>query len=293
MKIIQTLKYIANHPLNRKQKIKSLLKFFKWQMSSRLMPYPLIYSFTNKSRLIIKRSMTSATGNLYCGLQDFEEMAFLLHFLREEDLFIDVGANIGSYTVLASAQIGCKTLSFEPVPSTYQNLVNNINVNGISDKVHSFNLALGAKKELLLITSQYDTINNIKYKEEAGTIPIQVETLDSMQLPAAENILIKIDVEGFEAPVLEGGMKCIDNPAVKAIIIEFNGLGNQYGYDEKKIQEMLLEKGFGVYQYQPFERSLTKVNELGINNSIYIRNVDFVKQRLKDAPAVTILDQPL
>lgn len=291
MKIFNTIKYITGHPLNRKHKAKALLRFLKWQLSSRLMPYPLIYRFSSKAHLVIKRSMTSATGNLYCGLQDFEEMAFLLHFLRKEDLFIDVGANIGSYTVLASAQMGCNSLSFEPVPSTYQNLVNNININGISEKVRSFNLALGAKEEQLLITSQYDTINNIKYKEEDGTIPIQVTTLDSIQIPSAENILLKIDVEGFEAAVLEGGMKCMDNPALKAIIIEFNGLGYQYGYDEKKIQELLLEKGFAVYQYQPFERLLTKVNELGINNSIYIRNIEFVQQRLKTAPPVCILQQ--
>jgi hypothetical protein len=37
-----------------------------------------------------------ATGNLYVGLHEFEEMAFLLHFLRRGDLFADVGANVGS-----------------------------------------------------------------------------------------------------------------------------------------------------------------------------------------------------
>jgi hypothetical protein len=40
--------------------------------------------------------MTGATQNLYCELHEYNDMAFLLHFLREEDSFADVGANIGS-----------------------------------------------------------------------------------------------------------------------------------------------------------------------------------------------------
>jgi hypothetical protein len=49
--------------------------------------------------------MTGATGNLYVGLHEFEEMAFLLHFLRPGDLFADVGANVGSYTILAAVAV--------------------------------------------------------------------------------------------------------------------------------------------------------------------------------------------
>ena len=43
-----------------------------------------------------RKGMTGASGNIYFGLHEFEEMGFLLHFLREEDLFIDIGAYIGS-----------------------------------------------------------------------------------------------------------------------------------------------------------------------------------------------------
>lgn len=44
-------------------------------------------------------------------------MALVLHLLRPTDLFIDVGANIGSYTILAGAAVGAKYLSYEPIPS--------------------------------------------------------------------------------------------------------------------------------------------------------------------------------
>ena len=55
--------------------------------------------------------MTGATQNIYCGLQEFEEMAFLLHFLRKDDLPLDIGANIGSYTILAASSVGARTMA--------------------------------------------------------------------------------------------------------------------------------------------------------------------------------------
>ena len=58
-----------------------------------------------------------ATGNIYAGLHEFADMAFTLHFLRPDDLFLDVGANIGSYTLLASGVCKARTISFEPDPA--------------------------------------------------------------------------------------------------------------------------------------------------------------------------------
>jgi hypothetical protein len=43
--------------------------------------------------------MTGATGNVYYGLHEFQDMAFVTHYLREGYLFADIGANIGSYSV--------------------------------------------------------------------------------------------------------------------------------------------------------------------------------------------------
>ncbi len=82
MSLISTLKFIINHPLNKDNKIAALIRFVKWQCNTRLNPYPIIYPFTTKARLIVQKGMTGATGNLYCGLHDFNDMFFLLHFLR-------------------------------------------------------------------------------------------------------------------------------------------------------------------------------------------------------------------
>ncbi|MEJ7626598.1 MAG: FkbM family methyltransferase [Ferruginibacter sp.] len=82
--------------------------------------------------------MAGATGNIYMGLHEFPDMGFLLHFLRSEDLFFDIGSNIGSYTILASGQVGAKTFAFEPVPSTFSALHKNILANNLESIVRAF-----------------------------------------------------------------------------------------------------------------------------------------------------------
>jgi hypothetical protein len=49
-----------------------------------------------------KKNETGVTGNIYVGIQDFYEISFALHFLKENDVFADVGANVGFYSIIIS-----------------------------------------------------------------------------------------------------------------------------------------------------------------------------------------------
>ncbi len=71
----------------------------------------VIVHWIGGTRLAARRGMTGLTGNIYAGLHEFADMAFLLHFLRPSDLFADVGANVGSYTILASGVVRCPTVA--------------------------------------------------------------------------------------------------------------------------------------------------------------------------------------
>lgn len=289
MNIISLIKFISFHPLNEKNKIKSICRFLKWQLNTRLNPYPVIYQYTDKAKLIIQKGMTGATGNLYCGLHEYNDMAFLLHLLRKEDLFIDIGANIGSYTVLASGHVGSDTFSFEPVPSTFSHLTNNISINKISDKVSAFNIALGAQVGNVDFTSSYDTVNHVANKDETNIISVPIETLDNILQNQKIPILLKIDVEGFETEVIKGACNTLTQNGLKAIIIELNGSGARYNYDEKQIHQTLINLDFKPFQYNPKERTLTSIDKFGVHNTIYIRDLNFVEQRLMTASKLKIL----
>jgi FkbM family methyltransferase len=290
MSLLSLLKFITNHPLNRKNKIKAVSRFAKWQINSRLNPYPVIYSYTDKTKLIIQRSMTGATGNLYCGLHEFNDMGFVLHFLRKDDLFVDIGANIGSYTVLAGGHVGATVVSIEPVPQTFEHLKRNIAINHIGDHVLVYNFALGNEKGHISFTSTLDTMNHVATGTEINTIEVPVDTLDSVLEKEKEPVLLKIDVEGFETNVLNGANATLDKKELKAIIIELNGSGTKYGYDESLLHEKLISAGYYPHQYDPFERELTPIESFGTHNTIYIKDLDFVKERVKKAEKLKILN---
>ena len=285
--IINLIKSILTHPLNSRNKLKALLRFIRWQFSVRINPFPIVYPFTENSKLLIKKGMTGATGNLYCGLHEFYDMGFLLHFLREDDVFIDVGANVGSYTILASAEVGAKTISIEPVPSTFHCLKNNIALNDIADLVVSHNIGLAGSKGLLKFTGSLDTVNHVATTDDKYMIEVQVDTLDSIAKDC-DPVLIKIDVEGYETEVLKGACNTLSKKSLKALIIELNGSGERYGYDDNDIHKKLVDSGFSPFKYDPFSRALSQIKMFGNQNTIYIRDIDLVKKRVSEARKIKI-----
>ena len=290
MSIFSILKSISSHPLNQNHKLRAISRFIRWQVGAKLNPYPIVYPFTEKSKLIIQKGVDGATGNFYCGLYEYYDMSFLLHFLRQEDTFADVGANIGSYTILAAGHVGAKTFSFEPVPVTFSYLMDNVGINRLGDRVMAFNIALGVQKGTVGFTCLSDTtINHVACKNDVDVISVPVETLDDVLENQQAPALLKIDVEGFETEVLAGGNKILRNSNLKAIIIELNGSGKRYGYDEQNIHNLLLGLGFNPFLYTPEKRLLTNINSFGTHNTIYIRDVDFVQNRLNSADKIRIL----
>ena len=143
MSVLSTLNFIVEHPINKKRKAKALLGFLKWQIGSRLVPGEIIYHWINDAKFIVKPGETALTQNIYCGLMEFHDMAYVLHVLNADDLFIDVGANVGSYTLLACAVRGASGYCFEPIPSTFERLISNIKLNDLSDRVKAYNIRLG------------------------------------------------------------------------------------------------------------------------------------------------------
>jgi len=288
MNVIPLLKHIVSQPLNKEAKFNALFRFAKWQLNTRLNAYPIIYPVTDHAKLIIQRGMTGATQNLYCGLQDFYDMFFLLHFLRKEDLFLDVGANIGSYTILAAAHVGAETMSFEPVPVTYSHLLNNIFINQVQERVTAFNIGIGSASGHMNFTSSLDTTNHVAKDADTAVIMVRVESLDNV-LSEKTPALIKIDVEGFETEVLKGAEKTLANEELKAIIIELNGSGTRYGFNDENIHSALSALGFTPFKYLPYSRRLVRLSGFGEHNTIYVRDYNYVQERLTCADSVKIL----
>jgi FkbM family methyltransferase len=297
MSFFKTLAFINNHQLAKRHRLRAITRFFKWQISQKINPRPVAYPFIGNTKLWVQKGMTGATGNIYTGLHDFEDMCFLLHFLRADDLFIDIGANIGSYTILAAGVAQASCISIEPVPQTFEVLKKNVSINDLFNKVTALNIGIGAEKGILSFTKNLDTVNHVirdnHQEKNDELIEVSCECLDSLLAGKQQPSLLKIDVEGFEQEVINGAKGLLTGSTLKAIIIELNGSGGRYGYDENNIHQQLKAVGFNCYQYAPFTRELINVEGFGNLNTIYLKDIDFVKDRLKTANSITVFSEKI
>ena len=218
-------------------------------------------------------------------------MGFLLHALRDEDLFVDIGANVGSYTILACSAVGARGVAFEPVPGTYKRLVANMRLNNLDKKITHVNKGVGARQRSIAFTGDSDTTNHALASGEQcnNTVIVEVTTLDDFLYGEFPSIA-KIDVEGYETPVLEGAQETLKKQTLHSVIMELNRCGSRYGYDESRILEIMFDYGFQTYSYNPLDRTLVNLKGKNLNsgNTLFIRDKSLVEERLRGAPNVSV-----
>jgi FkbM family methyltransferase len=282
-KFILLFKFVWSHPLNYNNRLAALWRVISFQIASRINNAAILYPFVNNTQLFMKCGMTGATGNWYCGLQEYEDMGFVLHVLQAGDLFVDIGANIGSYSVLAGSCEGVNVVAFEPVSSTFSWLQKNIQVNKLDKKVYAKNIGLADQEGTIYFSSNLDTLNHVvsKHEKNSSSIEVDVLTLDDVMKEKSPTI-IKIDTEGYESQILNGAKKTINNSSLIAILIELNGAGKKYGKEDNEICKLLMRKGFKSFSYDPLKRKLKSLNGKinKTSNTLFLRKLDEIQHRL-------------
>lgn len=286
---LKTIQTILRHPLNQGKKLTALARFLKRGVIIRLHQYPIVYPFIENTFLVVEKGMSSAELQIYTGLYDLNEMLFLMHFLREDDVFVDVGANIGVYSILASGVAGSYSIAFEPIPSTFVKLKRNVAYNNLGHKIRLLNLGVGDKVGKLLFSDSLDAVNHVIIKPgfTGSTRQVDVTTLD-ISLADTALRFVKIDVEGFEANVIKGALEIFKERELKVIIVETNGLSNNYEFGQNYIHDELIASGFTPFDYIPGERKLQPITTTNPQNTIYVRDYPFVEKRLQTSPKIAV-----
>lgn len=142
-----------------------------------------------------------------------EETLLFDHFLNEGDIVLDIGAHLGAHTVYFAGKVGASggVLAFEPQRILYQLLCGNVALNGFQN-VYAYNMALGKEKDFIKVPQlNYENETNFGLyspKDYTHGDDVAQDTIDTwMVLPKCK--LIKIDVEGMELDVLQGGAATI------------------------------------------------------------------------------------
>jgi FkbM family methyltransferase len=282
--ILSLARFFSTHPLARDAPLKAWARFVSWQIKSRLRQ-EVLFPWIGGQRLAVRRGMTGATGNVYVGLHEFPDMMVSLHFLREGDLFLDIGANVGSYTVLASGVCRATTFAFEPDPTTVQHLRRNVAINSLDRLVTIYECALGSTDGNVPFTVGLVTTNKVGTGNGEDTRIVLQHRLDTLIGGISRPAMMKIDVEGYEEEVLRGARTVLGNSFVKVIEVEtVTG----------RTEDILLRHCFCRAYYDPFSRKLAR-KPVGpkSSNSLYVRDWPFVDARLKGARSITIFNYNL
>lgn len=260
------------HPLTKNEVNKALLRYIQFNVIQNIFPMRRIYSWIKGLKFYALKGDAGIVANIYFKLSDYEESMFLMRFLKEDDLFIDIGANVGHFSLLAAGISKANVISIEPIPSTFKKLKANIQLNHLCDKIISYNIGIGDKDSTLSFIIDKDVMNRVALGFEKNSIEVKVETLDSLLKNQNPNF-IKIDVEGFEYAVLKGAKNVLTNPSLQFLILEFNGSSLKYGYADNEVYEILLENDFIPVSYSVENEKIEPL--LGYNtvqfNTIFIR----------------------
>ncbi len=268
--------FVSQHPLGAKNKVGAWKRWLRWQLGSRLLKAPMIMPWLENASLVVESGMTGATGNLYCGLHEFNDMALVLHFFGGgPGLFLDVGANIGSYSVLAAKVGGASVIALEPVPDTFDKLTRNLLINGIQDRVEANRAAVGDAPGSLSFSADRDTMNQVVGADYNGaSIQVQVVTLDELLRGRTAQVW-KVDVEGFERQVLAGASQALADPDVALVLLEG---------EDADIKSTMRSHGFEEWCYDPFSRRFsTPEGGLAIGNHVWVRDREQVEKRCQAA----------
>lgn len=145
--------------------------------------------------------------------------------LKNEDTFIDVGANIGWYTLLAARLVGPKgrVLAIEPEPENYRFLRQSIELNGFKN-VTTLMLCASNESTTATLHIREPVSHSLEIGEGGSTMAVRTRTLDEIVgMCGLQSIdLCKIDVEGAEPKVLEGSTGLIQGRRIKRIICEWD-----------------------------------------------------------------------
>lgn len=279
MKITEGVKIISRISKHELCDFGTWKRYLLWQLINKNRYKQMDVEWVNGSKLHIAQGRPTATGNYYLGLLEYESMAFWMHYLRPEDYFVDIGANIGVYSVLGGI-MGSAGIAIEPASDTSDILRCNININNLF-QVEVLQAGVSDKREELRFSKGNDSTNHILSDDEVGEYEkILVQPPDKILQDKIEISGIKLDVEGGEEAVIKGADNCLRNLNCNFIICEV--------FSDEELCSMIKGYGFDMYSYNPIERTLERTSQAGMNNSIFIRDIDFARERVKTADPIDV-----
>lgn len=234
---------------------------------------------------------------IYCRHFESNEREFLNRFLRPGDVFVDVGANIGLFTLIAAERAGPqgKVLSFEPTAKTFGRLVENVRLNNFNN-VECLKLAVSESRghvQLSQCGDGRDAWNSLATPVLDSSFRTElVEAVDWDEFARERDLvgsvtMMKIDVEGWESRVLAGGKQFFSRSDAPVLQVEFTDeAAGAAGSSCRALYDCLQSYGYKMFLYDAGKRRLvaeSKREKYPYLNLLAAKDPEFVELRLQAA----------
>jgi FkbM family methyltransferase len=279
---LERLQKIWNHPANSGERIQALKRSADWWLKHRGAETPIEVNSFGYKALLYPDSNLTRNIIYYTQLYDFNDMQFVQQYLRPGDAFLDIGANIGHYTLLACSIVGQTghVSAFEPVPQTVERLKENIAHNTL-DQVKVYPMVVGLVDGNIDFTVVQDSVSHITASSDSPRstkIQVPCRRLDGV-VEDRPYAMAKIDVEGAELEVLKGASKLLSKQNPPVLMLEINGAHRRYGVETQDILNYLHEFGYVSALYEADGKKLSFTTEVWDN--VFFINQDHIGQVLE------------
>jgi len=205
------------------------------------------------------------------GEYEPQELAVIEALAKFCRVMFDIGANVGWYALHLAKLLrktGGRVYAIEPIPQTFTELTRNIQLNGYSDTVYPFNLALGDSDGIgkLYIPSSSGSAaasqRQLFPDDTYQAVECQMVTLDAFvgKHHIDQLDLIKCDVEGSELFVLRGGLSTIETHKPVIMLEMLRKWARAFAYHPNDIISLLKRYGYRCWSYEG--RRLAEVSEI-------------------------------
>lgn len=189
--------------------------------------------------------------------------------LKKGDVFLDIGANIGYYTLLASKIVGDKgrVFSVEPDPENFALLKKNVEVNNCKNVTLIEAAASDISGKIKLFLSDLNMGDHQTYDSGTGRNAIEIEAIrideyfNKISCPKID--LVKMDIEGAEGDALRGMSGLFEKGIIKKIISEFfPRVLRDNNFDPDEYLKMLQARGFHILKINEADSTITEINQM-------------------------------
>ena len=220
---------------------------------------------------------------MYNWIVDWEEFNLIRDIVKKNDCCLDVGSNMGFYTIWFS-KFTNKILSFEPDQNNFRRLNKNIQINGLDKAITSINIALGDEERLVSFTNHLDGENHISLSGNGELAQVKCRKLKNVldEYGIHHIKYIKMDVEGFELSVLKGMTDLLEEKKVDIIQIEINKSVGNSGGTIPVLLEFIEKHQYILCSYDIYSREIKRVTyQPGRENYFLTHNLESVNNLLR------------